>query len=115
MGINVLGISGSPIKDSNTDRLVKNVLAATGVESEFVKLSTINVRPCLCLELRSVELPLLHVAHRFSFRMIAHSLNFCLKSGVHYTLSNHFVTASYAGHPIPPSRLFLEDGSENYS
>lgn len=43
----VLGISGSPIKDSNTDRLVKTVLDATGVESEFVKLSTINVKPCL--------------------------------------------------------------------
>jgi multimeric flavodoxin WrbA len=47
MGIKVLGISGSPINDSNTDRLVKAVLDATGVESEFVKLSTINVRPCL--------------------------------------------------------------------
>ncbi len=47
MGIKVLGISGSPINDSNTDRLVKAVLDATGVESEFVKLSTMNVRPCL--------------------------------------------------------------------
>ena len=47
MGIKVLGISGSPIKDSNTDRLVKTILDATGIESEFVKLSTMNVRPCL--------------------------------------------------------------------
>ena len=47
MSVKVLGISGSPIKDSNTDRLVKAVLDATGVESEFVKLSTITVRPCL--------------------------------------------------------------------
>ncbi len=47
MRIEVLGISGSPIKNSNTDRLVKAVLNATGLESEFVKLSTINVRPCL--------------------------------------------------------------------
>ena len=47
MRIEVFGISGSPIKNSNTDRLVKAVLNATGLESEFVKLSTINVRPCL--------------------------------------------------------------------
>jgi multimeric flavodoxin WrbA len=46
MTIQVLGISGSPIKNSNTDRLVKTVLAASGLESEFVKLSSINVRPC---------------------------------------------------------------------
>ncbi|MBW2710670.1 MAG: flavodoxin family protein [Deltaproteobacteria bacterium] len=47
MNAEVLGISGSPIKNSNTDRLVKTVLDATGLESEFVKLSKINVRPCL--------------------------------------------------------------------
>lgn len=43
----VIGFSGSPIKNSNTDRLVKAVLDATGVECEFVKLSTMNVRPCM--------------------------------------------------------------------
>ena len=43
----ILGISGSPVKDSNTDRLVKAVLDAAGLEYEFVKLSKINVRPCL--------------------------------------------------------------------
>ncbi|MBT8350225.1 MAG: flavodoxin family protein [Deltaproteobacteria bacterium] len=47
MNIEVLGISGSPVKNSNTDRFVKTVLDATGLESEFVKLSTINVRPCM--------------------------------------------------------------------
>ncbi len=47
MGIDVLGISGSPIKNSNTDRLVKAMLDATGCEVEFVKLSDINVRPCM--------------------------------------------------------------------
>ena len=46
MGARILGISGSPVKNSNTDRLVKAVMDATGVESEFVKLSTITVRPC---------------------------------------------------------------------
>ena len=43
----VLGISGSPIPNSNTDKLIKHVLQATGRSSEFVKLSQINVRPCL--------------------------------------------------------------------
>ena len=47
MSIKVLGISGSPIKNSNTDRLIQAVLNETGAESEFVKLSDINVRPCL--------------------------------------------------------------------
>ena len=47
MSIEVLGISGSPVKNSNTDRLVKAVMDASGLESEFVKLSLIDVRPCL--------------------------------------------------------------------
>jgi multimeric flavodoxin WrbA len=46
----ILGVSGSPIKNSNTDRLVKAVLEASGLNSEFVKLSRLNVRPCIaCL------------------------------------------------------------------
>ncbi len=47
MSIEVLGISGSPIENSNTDRLVRAVLDATELECEFVKLSRINIRPCL--------------------------------------------------------------------
>ncbi len=47
MSIEIIGISGSPVKNSNTDRLVKAMLDAAGRESEFVKLSDINVRPCL--------------------------------------------------------------------
>ncbi len=46
MSIPILGISGSPVKNSNTDRLVKTMLDATGLESKFVKLCNINVRPC---------------------------------------------------------------------
>ena len=46
MSIEVLGISGSPIKNSNTDRVIRAMLDATELESEFVKLSRINVRPC---------------------------------------------------------------------
>lgn len=46
MDIQALGISGSPVKNSNTDRLVQSILDSTGLESEFVKLSKINVRPC---------------------------------------------------------------------
>jgi multimeric flavodoxin WrbA len=46
MGIQVLGVSGSPVKNSNTDRLVQAILEATELETEFVKLSNIDVRPC---------------------------------------------------------------------
>jgi len=47
MSMDVLGISGSPIANSNTDRLIQAVLGATELECEFVKLSRINIRPCL--------------------------------------------------------------------
>jgi multimeric flavodoxin WrbA len=46
----IVGISGSPIKNSNTDRLIQKVLESSGLSTEFVKLSKINVRPCIaCL------------------------------------------------------------------
>ena len=46
----IIGISGSPIKNSNTDRLIQEVLKASGLKSEFIKLSKLNVRPCIaCL------------------------------------------------------------------
>ncbi|MHA2328792.1 MAG: flavodoxin family protein [Candidatus Hodarchaeales archaeon] len=46
MSIKILGVSGSPIPNSNTDRAVKGVLEFSGIESEFVKLSEIDVKPC---------------------------------------------------------------------
>ncbi len=42
----VLGVSGSPIKNSNTDRAVKQVLEATGMETEFIKLRGYQIEPC---------------------------------------------------------------------
>jgi multimeric flavodoxin WrbA len=42
----VLGISGSPIENSNTDRALKAVLEATGLEHEFIKLTDYTVVPC---------------------------------------------------------------------
>jgi NAD(P)H-dependent FMN reductase len=47
MELKVLGISGSPVINSNTDRVVKAVLEATGLSYEFVKLSDLNIRPCI--------------------------------------------------------------------
>ena len=46
MSIEILGISGSPVPNSNTDRLVLQVMEASGLEYEFVKLSHLNVGPC---------------------------------------------------------------------
>lgn len=46
MAAQVLGISGSPIPRSNTDRALKRVLEATGLETEFVKLSKYALEPC---------------------------------------------------------------------
>ena len=46
----VLGISGSPVKNSNTDRMVQAVLSNTNLPTEFIKLSSLRVRPCIaCL------------------------------------------------------------------
>lgn len=46
----VIGFSGSPIKNSNTDRMVQAVLNNTGLETEFIKLSQCKVQPCIaCL------------------------------------------------------------------
>jgi multimeric flavodoxin WrbA len=47
----VLGISGSPIPNSNVDRLIHKVLEATGLKTNFIKLSRMNISPCLaCLK-----------------------------------------------------------------
>jgi multimeric flavodoxin WrbA len=50
----VLGVSGSPISNSNTDHAVKAVLDSTGLETEFIKLSEYTIAPCKaclgCLE-----------------------------------------------------------------
>lgn len=50
MAAQILGISGSPIKNSNTDRLIQHVLQSSGLASEFIKLSQKRVGPCIaCL------------------------------------------------------------------
>lgn len=42
----LMGISGSPVPDSNTDRAVKVILEETGLDYEFVKLSKLQMQPC---------------------------------------------------------------------
>jgi len=44
--VEILGISGSPVENSNTDRLIKLVLDSTGLKSEFIKLSDCKIEPC---------------------------------------------------------------------
>ena len=52
----IIGVSGSPIKNSNTDRALQIALAATGVKTEFVKLSELKIEPCnACLECRETN------------------------------------------------------------
>ncbi len=46
MAARILGISGSPIPTSNTDRAVQAILEWTGLESEFIKLSELDIAPC---------------------------------------------------------------------
>ncbi|GAU07380.1 flavodoxin family protein [Desulfoplanes formicivorans] len=47
MRAQVIGISGSPVKNSNTDRLVQAVLNSTGLATEFIKLSQHTIRGCM--------------------------------------------------------------------
>jgi multimeric flavodoxin WrbA len=46
VSLQVLGISGSPIRDSNTDRAVRRILRETGLRTQFVKLSDLEFVPC---------------------------------------------------------------------
>ncbi|GEM_PF-233966 len=46
MSARVLGISGSPIAGGTTDRAVEAVLAASGLESELVRLWDLDLHPC---------------------------------------------------------------------
>ncbi len=46
MDTQIIGISGSPVKNSNTDRIVRHILESSGLKAEFIKLSKLNVRPC---------------------------------------------------------------------
>lgn len=47
----VLGVSGSPIPNGNTDRALKTALDATGLETEFIKLVKYDIKPCIaCLK-----------------------------------------------------------------
>jgi hypothetical protein len=41
MHLQIIGSSGSPIKNSNTDRLIQTVLESSNLSSELVKLSEI--------------------------------------------------------------------------
>lgn len=42
----VLGVSGSPLYESNTDRALKVALDATSLETEFIKLVEYHITPC---------------------------------------------------------------------
>lgn len=44
----VLGISGSPRKSQTTEGLVKTILDATGLETEFVSLHEMKINGCIC-------------------------------------------------------------------
>jgi hypothetical protein len=46
MTARALGISGSPIAGGTTDRAVQAVLAATGLDTELVRLWDLEVQPC---------------------------------------------------------------------
>ncbi len=46
MPLEVLGVSGSPLPNSNTDRAVEEILRLTGLETEFVKLSRLDLAAC---------------------------------------------------------------------
>ena len=44
----VLGISGSPRRDRTTDKLVKTILDAMGLETEFISLAGKTINGCIC-------------------------------------------------------------------
>ena len=42
----ILGVSGSPINNSNTDRALKLALNSSGLDTEFIKLKDFEIAPC---------------------------------------------------------------------
>ena len=42
----IVGISGSPIPNGNTDRMTKAILEESGKEAKFINLSTLSYTPC---------------------------------------------------------------------
>lgn len=42
----IVGVSGSPIPDGNTDRIIKALLEQSGKEHIFVNVSTLRFEPC---------------------------------------------------------------------
>jgi len=46
MSIDIFGISGSPIINGNTDRIVKAILKESGRDSKFIDLSKLNFGSC---------------------------------------------------------------------
>ncbi len=46
MAATILGISGSPVVESNTDRAIREILEHTGLDYEFIKLSNFHLEPC---------------------------------------------------------------------
>lgn len=46
MAAEVIGISGSPVPNSNTDRAIELILKHTHLTTEFVKLSEFDFEPC---------------------------------------------------------------------
>ena len=42
----IIGVSGSPIINGNTDRLIVSILEKSGRENSFINLSTLNYSPC---------------------------------------------------------------------
>ena len=51
MSIDILAVSGSPVENSNTDRLVQEIIRASGLNGEFIKLSSVTVHPCRACKL----------------------------------------------------------------
>jgi hypothetical protein len=52
----VLGVSGSPVENSNADRIVKMILEASGLDTEFIKLTDYVSAPCrACLGCRNTN------------------------------------------------------------
>ena len=46
MAASILGISGSPVLESNTDRAVREILEHSGLDYDFIKLSNMHLEPC---------------------------------------------------------------------
>jgi len=90
----ILGVSGSPTRNSNTDVLVRAILDATGLENEFIKLSQLNLSPCIaCMKCVYTNECAINDDFRWLSRKVMDASAIVIGSPTYYAMPSAFTKA----------------------